>query len=79
MKIFGEWLVGRRNKKACDEESQFAMETSQIQDLETNICDVTAESKFLADEFDHGSMQKTQEKLTLHECFTVFVVVFSAI
>ena len=37
--------MGRRNKKACDEESQFAMETSQIQDLETNICDVTAESR----------------------------------
>lgn len=44
MKIFGEWQVGRRNKKACEEESQFAMETSQIQDLETNICDAAAES-----------------------------------
>ena len=44
MKIFGEWQAGRTNKKACEEESRSAVETSQIQDLETNICDMTAES-----------------------------------
>ena len=44
MKIFGEWQAGRTNKKACEEESGSAVETSQIQDLETNICDMTAES-----------------------------------
>ena len=36
--------MGRTNKKACEEESGSAVETSQIQDLETNICDMTAES-----------------------------------
>ena len=44
MNIFEEWQAGRTNKKACEEESGFAVETSQIQDLETNICDMTAES-----------------------------------
>ena len=44
MKIFGEWQAGRTNKKACEEESGSAVETSQIQDLETNICGMTAES-----------------------------------
>ena len=44
MKIFGEWQVGRTKKKAGEEESGSAVETSQIQDLETNICDMTAES-----------------------------------
>ena len=44
MNIFEEWQAGRTNKKACEEESGFAMETSQIQDLETTICDMTAES-----------------------------------
>ena len=44
MKIFGEWQAGRTNKKVCEEESGSAVETSQIQDLETTICDMTAES-----------------------------------
>ena len=42
MKIFREWQTGRTNKKACEEESVSAVETWQIQDLETNICDMTA-------------------------------------
>ena len=44
MKIFGEWQPGGTNKKACEEfeESGSAEETSQIQDLETDICDMTA-------------------------------------
>ena len=42
MKIFREWQTGRTNKKACEEESGSAVETWQIQDLETNICDMTA-------------------------------------
>ena len=42
IKIFGEWQPGGTNKKACEEESGSAVETSQIQDLETNICDMTA-------------------------------------
>ena len=42
MKIFGKWQAGRTNKKACEEESGCAVETWQIQDLETNICDMTA-------------------------------------
>ena len=42
MKIFGEWQAGRTNKKACEEESGCAVETWQIQDLKTNICDTTA-------------------------------------
>ena len=37
IKNFGEWQAGRTNKKACEEESGSAVETSQIQDLETNI------------------------------------------
>ena len=44
IKIFGEWQAGRTNKKACQEESGSAVETSQIQDLETKIFDMTAES-----------------------------------
>ena len=35
---------GKDNMKVCEEESGSAVETSQIQDLETNICDMTAES-----------------------------------
>ena len=42
MKIFGKWQAGRTNKKACEEESWSAVETCQIQDLGTNICDMTA-------------------------------------
>ena len=42
MKIFGEWQAGRTNTKACEEESGSAVETFHIQDLETNICDMTA-------------------------------------
>ena len=42
LKTFGEWQAGRTNKKACEEESGTAVETSQIQDLETNIWDMTA-------------------------------------
>ena len=42
MKISGEWQAGRTNKKACEEESGSAVETSLIQGLETNICDMTA-------------------------------------
>ena len=41
MKIFGDCQVGGRNKKACEEESGFAMETSEIHDLETIISDMT--------------------------------------
>ena len=33
MKIFGEWQAGRTNKKACEEESGSAVETSQIDGL----------------------------------------------
>ena len=44
MKILGEWQAGRTNTNAYEEESRSAAETSQIQDLETNICDMTAES-----------------------------------
>lgn len=42
MTIFGEWQAGKTNKKACEEESGSAVETSQIQDLETDICDMAA-------------------------------------
>ena len=42
MKIFREWQTGRTNKKACEEESGSAVETWQIQDLETDICDMTS-------------------------------------
>ena len=44
LKTFGEWQAGRTNKKACEEVSGSAgaVETSQIQDLETNIWDMTA-------------------------------------
>ena len=42
MKIFGKWQAGRTNKKACEQESGCVVETWQIQDLETNICDTTA-------------------------------------
>ena len=41
-KISGEWQAGRTNKNTCEEESGSAVETCQIQDSETNICDMTA-------------------------------------
>ena len=41
---FEEWQAGRTNKKACEEENGPAVETSQIQDLERNICGMMAES-----------------------------------
>ena len=59
MKIFGEWQAGRTNKKACEEESGSAVETSQIHDLETNICDMATDSlNFWPDEVHYGSMQR---------------------
>ena len=42
MKVLGEWQAGRTNRKTCEEESGSAVDTWQIQDLETNICDMTA-------------------------------------
>ena len=42
MKISGEWQAGRTNKNAVEEENGSAVETCQIQDLEMNICDMTA-------------------------------------
>ena len=68
MKIFEEWQAGRRSKKAGEEETGFAMETAEIQDLETNICDTTAK-------WNYG---KTQEKVPHHEnCFVCNFCLFS--
>ena len=69
MKIFGEWQTGRRrNKKACEEERGVAMETTEIQDSKGHF----------RHDFSSWKYVKTQEKVTLPERFTVFVVVFSA-
>ena len=73
MKIFGEWQAERTSKKAREEESGSAVKTSQIQDLETNICcDMTAES-LLDNEVHHGSMQRYRRR------FVVSVLVNSVI
>ena len=78
MKIFGDWQAGRTNKKACEEESGSAVETSQIEDLETNICDMTAESLHLADEVHYGSMQRHRRNLPSTNAF-ISVLVYSVI
>ena len=44
MKIFSEWQSTRVNKKASEEPSSCTNDTSQIQDLETDVLDMTAES-----------------------------------
>ena len=44
MKIFSEWRSTRVNKKASEEPSSCTNDTSQIQDLETDVLDMTAES-----------------------------------
>ena len=44
MKNFSEWQATRIKKKALEEESSCAVDTSQIQDLTTNVADMTAES-----------------------------------
>ena len=43
MKIFSEWQSTRVNKKASEEPSSCTNDTSQIQDLETDVLDMTAE------------------------------------
>ena len=58
LKIFGEWQAGRTNKKALKEESESAVETSQIQDLRHD----GRVSKLLADEVHYGSMQRHRRK-----------------
>ena len=42
MKIFSEWQSTRVNKKASEEPSSCTNDTSQIQDLETDVLDMTA-------------------------------------
>jgi hypothetical protein len=44
MKIVSEWQATRIKKKAIEEESSCAVDTSQIQDLTINVADMTAES-----------------------------------
>ena len=85
MKLFGEWQAGRTNKKVCEEESGFAVETSQIQDLETNICDMTAESlnfrltKFIIKVLVHVNVNFEIKKLNcMHQsCYVCNSCLFS--
>ena len=63
-KVLGEWQAGKTNKKTCEEESGCAVETWQIKDLQTNICDMTARvSKILAEKVHYGSMQGHKRNL----------------
>ena len=58
LKVFGEWQAGRTSKKAFKEESESAVETSQIQDLRHD----GRVSKLLAEEVHYGSMQRHRRK-----------------
>lgn len=79
MKIFGKWQARGTNKKACEEEGGFAVRTSQIQDLETNICDSLAESlNFWLTKFIMEVCKDTGETY-LHERFVVSILVYSVI
>ena len=69
----------RTNKKASEEESGSAVGTSQIQDLETNIYGMIAESlNFWLTEFIMEVCKDTGETY-LHERFLVSFLVYSVI
>ena len=44
MKIFSEWQATRLIKKASEEQRNFVVDISKIQDLDINVCDMTAET-----------------------------------
>ena len=44
MKIFSEWQAARLNKKASDEQSNSVDDSSKIQDLDMNVCNMSAET-----------------------------------
>ena len=57
-RLENKWVMKIFGKKA-----DLVWKLLRIQDLETKICDMTAESNFLADKVRHGSMQDTGESL----------------
>ena len=61
MKIFGEWQAGRTNKKAFKEESESAVETSEIQDLRHDMSLLT-----FGERSSLWKYAKTQEKVLHH-------------
>ena len=44
MKIYSEWQGTRQNQKASNEQNNSAVDTSNIQDLDVNLCSMSAES-----------------------------------
>ena len=42
--IFSEWQAARLNKKASDEQSNSVDDSSKIQDLDMNVCNMSAET-----------------------------------
>ena len=43
MKIYSEWQGARLNQKASNEQNNSAADTSNIQDLDVNLCSMSAE------------------------------------
>ena len=58
MKIFSEWQAARLNKKASDEQSNSVDDSSKIQYLDINVCNmhVGRNTQFLVSEICYGGV-----------------------
>jgi hypothetical protein len=79
MKIFSEWQGKRLTKKASDEQGYSVDGSSEIRDLDINVCNMSAETlNFWLAKFVMDMCKEGGECFPL-ERFIVFVVVFNAI
>ena len=79
MKIFSEWQAARLNKKASDEQSNSVDDSSKIQDLDMNVCNMSVETlNFWLRNLLWRRVKRMENVIPL-ERVIVFVVVFNTI